>query len=909
MIRKDTLLTALLCASLYVPASVASQQWSYTYNDLGLVETVDGPRTDINDVTRYEYTERGWLTKIINAAGHEVTFGGHNIYGKPTVITDANGFQYFNEYDTRGRLIKRSYTANGANVEYGIAYRPSGEVEKITAPDGSWVAFEYDAARRLIALQNQAGERIEYTLDLMGNVTAQSTKDSNGNVTYQSTYNYNEIGQMLSAIGADSGTDKLWHDANGNLKNHTDPNQNFTQYEYDALERLTKVIDADQNTTQYEYDQADNLTKVVDPRGVTTTYQYDYLGRVTERNSPSTGITTYQYDDADNLIATTDAKNITTRYSYDALNRLLTTSIDGYPSYSETYHYDTYPSGDVTQPAVGQLTEVEDQSGRILYTYNERGQLEERLRSMDVEGKTRYLGFNYLYNNKDQLSSVIYPEGLKVNYQWSQGQLTGIDIEGLKLGQRTVLSDITYQPFGGVSGFTWGNGITLSRNYDLNGRLISHDISPVDTIEYYYDLASNLLTQNRNDGQFTYEYDNLHRLTEEEADNYAKRYTYDAVGNRTGRVQESFKADGTTQTSTQKLTYETDSNKLKKRWSTAITHDENGNIISGISSHVFTYGPNNRMMSAKIGTAERARFYYNAYGERIRKLSSKSGTHVLFQYGSNGKLLTESFVNKKGHYYRINNYIWYGDTPVALVEQNLSSTGNVWAEYIKYIHTDHLNTPIYITQNDQTVIWKWVSDAFGQGSQITDPDGNGKRFYFRLRFPGQFYDWETGLNYNYFRDYAPAYGRYVQSDPIGLNGGLNTFGYVGGNPVGYVDPTGESGVMAVPRPLLIPRPSTTPKPFPEIQPTLAPPWGPRDPFGNHCKRLGERISNSRDEIYNKRFPDLESNPSKLPYRIGPGELLKDTVRGHEKLLNRRLNELKKLEDRYARECSPLAYCQ
>jgi RHS repeat-associated protein len=312
----------------------------------------------------------------------------------------------------------------------------------------------------------------------------------------------------------------------------------------------------------------------------------------------------------------------------------------------------------------------------------------------------------------------------------------------------------------------------------------------VDTIEYYYDLASNLLTQNRNDGQFTYEYDNLHRLTEEEADNYAKRYTYDAVGNRTRRVQESFKADGTTQTSTQKLTYETDSNKLKKRWSTAITHDENGNIISGISSHVFTYGPNNRMMSAKIGTEERARFYYNAYGERIRKLSSKSGTHVLFQYGSNGKLLTESFVNKKGHYYRINNYIWYGDTPVALVEQNLSSTGNVWAEYIKYIHTDHLNTPIYITQNDQTVIWKWVSDAFGQGSQITDPDGNGKRFYFRLRFPGQFYDWETGLNYNYFRDYAPAYGRYVQSDPIGLNAGLNTFGYVGGNPVNYVDPKG-----------------------------------------------------------------------------------------------------------------------
>ncbi len=111
---------------------------------------------------------------------------------------------------------------------------------------------------------------------------------------------------------------------------------------------------------------------------------------------------------------------------------------------------------------------------------------------------------------------------------------------------------------------------------------------------------------------------------------------------------------------------------------------------------------------------------------------------------------------------------------------------------MSYIHADHLNTPRVISKPTGEIQWRWDSDAFGSIAANEDPSLTGQRFRYNLRFPGQVYDEETGLHYNYFRDYNPSTGRYIQSDPIGLAGGVNTYGYVEGNPVSYVDLTGEA---------------------------------------------------------------------------------------------------------------------
>ena len=101
-----------------------------------------------------------------------------------------------------------------------------------------------------------------------------------------------------------------------------------------------------------------------------------------------------------------------------------------------------------------------------------------------------------------------------------------------------------------------------------------------------------------------------------------------------------------------------------------------------------------------------------------------------------------------------------------------------------YIHNDHLGTPQVVTNEDQNVVWQADYQPFGE------VDVTVNTLDQEARFPGQYTDDATGLHYNYFRDYDPSIGRYIQSDPIGLNGGINTYGYVGGNPTGAVDPLG-----------------------------------------------------------------------------------------------------------------------
>jgi len=127
--------------------------------------------------------------------------------------------------------------------------------------------------------------------------------------------------------------------------------------------------------------------------------------------------------------------------------------------------------------------------------------------------------------------------------------------------------------------------------------------------------------------------------------------------------------------------------------------------------------------------------------------------------------------------------------PVATLRSN--GAGGV---ILYYVHTDHLNTPRLVTDTANNIRWRWDSDPFGTTLPDENPSGLGL-FTYNLRFPGQQYDSVVGLNYNYFRDYDLGTGRYLQSDPIGLGGGLNTYLYVRANSIGHSDPLGLQTVV------------------------------------------------------------------------------------------------------------------
>ena len=150
--------------------------------------------------------------------------------------------------------------------------------------------------------------------------------------------------------------------------------------------------------------------------------------------------------------------------------------------------------------------------------------------------------------------------------------------------------------------------------------------------------------------------------------------------------------------------------------------------------------------------------------------TSRSAGHLIGEYTNAGTLKQET--------------IWLGDIPVAVLT-NKTGGFNLW-----YVHTDHLNTPRRISRpSNNKLRWRWDPTPFGEGVPNENPQALGV-FKYHLRFPGQYFDIETNLAYNYFRDYDSAIGRYVESDPIGLHDSVNTYAYGRGNPVSKMDPMG-----------------------------------------------------------------------------------------------------------------------
>jgi len=760
---------ALACG-IAMSATAAERSWNYTYTAQGLIETADGPRTDVQDVTHYTYDAKGNLTKVTNALGQETLLGNYDDRGNPGTITDANGVVSTLTYSGVDPKLA-SITTAGSTTSF--EHDAVGQLTKITRADGSWLQYTYDPARRLIAITNNLGERVEYEVDVAGKRTAQRLKDATGTLKQQQSWVYDELGRLLRSVGAGAQTDHYQYDLNDNPTGHTNPRQFSSSSSFDALDRLVSQTDALNGVTQLGYDAQDNLTKVQDPRGVTTRYEYDGLGNLTKQISPDSGTSTFEYDAAGNVTKQTDAHGVVVTFSYDALNRLTARHYPATPALDATYSYDATAGGNV---GIGRLTAIQDGSGTLAYRYDARGNLIEQARSLSINGQTLADTVTFQYDAADQLVGIGYPGAMQVGYPRNAGGQVASVTLALDGGSTTnVASGISYLPFGPLQQLTWANGIQLNRQYDQDYQLARQDVG-IWRNDYQRDANGNITELATNIwGTLSYGYDALDRLISENAASKQGSYGYDGVGNRT---QSQVTENGATATTAYQ--YASDSNRLTAINGQAVSTDAAGNLTQDRSSRLLGYDSQNRLATVKINGQQVAEYRYNSLGQRVAKLTGQGFSTYL--YGPDGQLVAEKDYSSTGTPQRSQTYLWLDSMPLASVEKQGNGTPRVI-----YLHSDHLNTPRLATSETRDLVWQWESDAFGNGAPNQDPQGSGQQTVLNLRFAGQYYDTESGLHYNYFRHYDPQTGRYSASDLIGLNGGLNTYNYVEGNPISKID--------------------------------------------------------------------------------------------------------------------------
>ena len=219
------------------------------------------------------------------------------------------------------------------------------------------------------------------------------------------------------------------------------------------------------------------------------------------------------------------------------------------------------------------------------------------------------------------------------------------------------------------------------------------------------------------------------------------------------------------------------------------------------------------------GATTVATYKVNALGQRVEKVAG--GVTTRFVYDEQGHLLGEY----DGAGALLQETVWLEDLPIATLRPT-GATGTPTPIGVYYVHADHLGSPRAVTRPaDNAMMWRWDNvDPFGANAANENPAGQGT-FRYGLRFPGQYFDAETGSHYNYFRDYDPGVGRYAQSDPIGLKGSVNSYGYVGNNPLRLVD---AQGLDAAP-------------PDVPVRPPPPPPGPPDDDNGGAGGQSGCRL--------------------------------------------------------------------
>lgn len=671
-------------------------------------------------------------------------------------------------------------------------YDAQGNLTTITDPNSKTTTQTPDALNRITtqnlppAAAGASAPIVKYTYD--GQNRLLSVTDGKG---VKTTYSRGGLNDSIQG-GKDVGSLSSIRNENGDEYYSTN-NRSLSRWvsSYDQLNRPTNINYVDENTTtiightKLGYDAyvttagAENygvgrLTSVIDYIGSGTanisnsvSWRYDQLGRLTWRCQ---------------WLSAVSAGSATACSDSDALK------------------YRWAPNSGAN---AGRLMGLTYPSGRLVdYQYDTQGRISAITTTDPSSSTARGVISSVSYVALDMAASGYAPTG------WTFGDGSGTPVQTYTR---------SFDSWARVSGFTLGTGASGLKNGQNSYALTLDDagrLTEIDSISAQSQLISNI-----------YGYDDLNRLKSVTLPGGAQySYDYDLNGNRIQSVSGGVNT---------KYTYPPDTvpgNRLSTvqvgaAAAQGLSYDGTGNITqdpAAVVGAAVTYTYDDRAnvpfgrLSRSQGPGAQWDYQHNFFGQRIRKTGSSytpaggsaisptayvGSTDTQFYYDVDGHLIAEvdaSVGSGTATKPVKREYIWLGDTLVATIAGSTPtatiSASNTAALY--YVHTDHLDTPRMVTDTTGSRRWTWdimSAEPFGASAANEAPTGqaSAQAFTLNIRFPGQYLDKETGSFYNYFRTYNPSTGRYLQSDPVGLEGGLNSFGYAVNDPLRHSDPTGR----------------------------------------------------------------------------------------------------------------------
>ncbi|MFB6630299.1 RHS repeat-associated core domain-containing protein [Streptomyces sp. NPDC056362] len=704
--------------------------------------------------TRFERDEHGNLVGLVAPDGVRTTATYSELH-QPEVITERAGISRSYGYDERGNLTV-SVDPAGARTEY--AFTPRGHLCLVRDALGASTHITTDAAGLRVQLTRPDGSTASCTRDAFGRVVA--AVDAAGGIVRQG---WSVEGKLTWRELPDGSREDWTWDGEGNLVSHTDRMGRTSTHSSGPFDLLLGTQTGEDSSYRFTHDTELRLTAVTNADGLVWEYSYDAAGRLAAERDFDGRLLTYERDACGRLVRRTNAAGQSLGFDRDVLGRVTHIRHDD----GSASHFDHDESGHVAQ--------IVNAHSRILLERDPLG----RVVSETVNGAT----LSFAYDALGRRVARRTPSGAESRMEYAPGGLASYTAgEHVFRFERDALGRETAR-------FV-DDSLEMRQDWDPVGR-ITHtawDSRPSPLLRRSYTYQADGVPTSIEDslaGRRTFALDDASRVREVQARGWTERYAYNAAGDQS-RTALSDQAPG--QAAAGDRHYE--GTRLTRAGRTRYSYDAQGRLtlrrtktLSGamLTWH-FQWDAEDRLTQVQTPEGDRWRYLYDALGRRLSKQ----------RLGRDGKEVTQT-----------TTFCWDG---AQLAEQRDEDTTLVWdyagAQPLGQretktdgaqreidrrffaIVTDLVGSPTELVSADGSLAWRARSTAWGATQWNTSSTA-----YTPLRYPGQYFDPETGLHYNFNRYYDPEVGRYLSPDPLGIAPSINHYSYVV-NPFVLSDPLG-----------------------------------------------------------------------------------------------------------------------